>query len=437
MSRHGMVRAVGTHFEYEDGMYFYPFGTTVYALAHQEERLIDETLRTLKNSPFNKVRMCVFPKHYQYNNNEPQFYPFERNGDGSWNVGRPCDDFWNHLEDIIKGLDDLEIECDLILFHPYDNWGFSQLSQRDNIRYLDYCTRRLGHLKNIWWSLANEYDLCLGSKSMEDWKEIEEFVASHNPNHHLLSNHNCFIPWDVSRPNITHGSYQTKRFADVPNIVNKFEKPIMVDECCYEGNLPEFWGCLSGEEMTARFWRVVSSGAYCTHGETFMDNEHEIVWWAKGGTLKGKSPARIQFLKNIVYELPSPIEPTVTAAGTFDNLPEEVRRDMESQPMFLGFQKAMAMMTKEDKHIHYALEYCYAGHCGEEVYLNYYDQRCSVKDTIVLPKDKSYRIELIDTWNMKREIIVEGACGETEIYLPGRPYMAVLATTKQREFFHA
>ena len=105
---------------------------------------------------------------------------------------------------------------------------------------------------------------------------------------------------------------------------------------------------------------------------------------------------------------------------------------MESQPMFLGFQKAMAMMAKEDKHIHYALEYCYAGHCGEEAYLNYYDQRCSVKDTILLPKDQSYRIELIDTWNMTREIIVEGACGETEIHLPGRPYMAVLATTKQR-----
>lgn len=52
----------------------------------------------------------------------------------------------------------------------------------------------------------------------------------------------------------------------------------------------------------------------------------------------------------------------------------------------------------------------------------------SVKDTMVLPKDKTYRIELIDTWNMKREIIAEGACGETEIHLPGRPYMAVLAT---------
>ena len=87
----------------------------------------------------------------------------------------------------------------------------------------------------------------------------------------------------------------------------------------------------------------------------------------------------------------------------------------------------MAMMTERDKHIHYALEYCYSGHCGEEAYLNYYDQRCSVKDTIALPKDKTYRIELIDTWNMTREIIAEAAFGNTEIHLPGRPYMAVLA----------
>ena len=431
MSRHGMVRAVGTHFEYEDGTIFYPFGTTVYALAHQEESLIEKTLHTLKYSPFNKVRMCVFPKHYQYNNNEPQFYPFEKNGDGSWNVERPCDDFWNHLEDIIHRLDDMEIECDLILFHPYDNWGFSQFSQPDNLIYLDYCIGRLGHMKNIWWSLANEYDLCLGSKSMEDWKEIEEFVAAHDPNHHLLSNHNCFIPWDVTRPNITHGSYQTKRFADIPNVINAYRKPIMVDECCYEGDLPEFWGCLSGEEMTARFWRAITSGAYCTHGETFMDDEQEIVWWAKGGELKGKSPERIQFLKDIVCELPSPLEPIITEAGTFDNLPDEVRKDLESQPMFQGFRRALDMMTEENRHIHFALEYCYAGHCGEEAYLNYYDQRCSAQDVMVLPKDKTYRIELIDTWNMTREVITENASGETKIHLPGRPYMAVLATSRR------
>ena len=61
---HGLVKAVDTHFEYEDGKLFLPFGTTVYALAHQEDALVEQTLETLKAAPFNKVRMCVFPKDY-------------------------------------------------------------------------------------------------------------------------------------------------------------------------------------------------------------------------------------------------------------------------------------------------------------------------------------------------------------------------------------
>ena len=89
MSKHGMVKAVDSHFEYEDGTFFYPFGTTIYALAHQTPELMEQTFETLKNAPFNKVRMCVFPKHYQYNNNEPRFYPFEKREDGSWNPEKP------------------------------------------------------------------------------------------------------------------------------------------------------------------------------------------------------------------------------------------------------------------------------------------------------------------------------------------------------------
>lgn len=428
MSTHGMVKAVGTHFEYEDGTYFYPFGTTIYALAHQEESLIEQTLKTLEESPFNKVRMCVFPKHYQYNNNEPQYYPFEKNEDGSWAVERPDERFWEHLESIIKRLDDMEIECDLILFHPYDNWGFATFSQEDNLKYLDFCLKRLGHLKNIWWSLANEYDLLLAVKSMEDWMEIEEFVASHNPQGHLISNHNCFKPWDVSRENITHGSYQTKRFPDICNVVKKFGKPIMVDECCYEGNLPEFWGSINGEEMTARFWQVMVSGAYCTHGETFLDPENEIVWWAKGGTLQGTSPARIRFLKDIVNELPGPISPAGEQANFLDNLPEGERQAVMESDMFRSFAMAQEMMTEENRHMHEYAEREYKGCCeNDSAIIEYYYLRCPAVNKMNLPKDKCYRVELIDTWNMTREVIAEDASGEIEIKLPGRPYMAVIA----------
>ena len=68
--------------------------------------------------------MCVFPKHYQYNNNNPLYYPFEKRPDGSWDTGKPVKEFWNNMESIIRRLDEMEIQCDLILFHSYDNWGF-------------------------------------------------------------------------------------------------------------------------------------------------------------------------------------------------------------------------------------------------------------------------------------------------------------------------
>ena len=45
--RHGPVRAEGTHLRCADGAYFYSFGTTIYALAHQSEALIEETLESL------------------------------------------------------------------------------------------------------------------------------------------------------------------------------------------------------------------------------------------------------------------------------------------------------------------------------------------------------------------------------------------------------
>ena len=52
-------------------------GTTCYAWAMQDDAQIDATLNALAASPFNKLRFCVFPKHYAYNLDEPQSYPFE------------------------------------------------------------------------------------------------------------------------------------------------------------------------------------------------------------------------------------------------------------------------------------------------------------------------------------------------------------------------
>lgn len=103
----------------------------------QGDELEEQTLATLRDAPFNKIRMCVFPKRYLFNFNEPPCYPFEGEVKRPWDPanlenGRtpPPVDFWDftrfnpeyfrHLEKRILDLQELGIEADLILFHPYD-----------------------------------------------------------------------------------------------------------------------------------------------------------------------------------------------------------------------------------------------------------------------------------------------------------------------------
>lgn len=71
---HGPVRVAKTfHFDYADGTPYLQIGTTCYAWVHQGDELEEQTLRTLATAPFNKLRMCVFPKDYVYNKNEPVY----------------------------------------------------------------------------------------------------------------------------------------------------------------------------------------------------------------------------------------------------------------------------------------------------------------------------------------------------------------------------
>ena len=429
---HGLVKAVETHFAFEDGTLFYPFGTTVYALAHQDDALVEQTLETLRTAPFNKVRMCVFPKDYDYNHNEPPVYAFEKKADGSWDVARPCIAFWDRFEAILDRICAMGIQVDLILFHPYDRWGFSRFSQEENLVYLDYLLRRLAAWPGIWWSLANEYDLSR-AKTLADWEGIEAFVAENDPYGHLLSNHNCFCFWDATRPNVTHASLQTKGLTEIPRWIQRYQKPVVIDECCYEGNLPHFWGSISAREMVNRFWRCIASGSYCTHGETFLA-EDEVLWWARGGRLKGESPERIAFLRQIVEALPGPLTPMGGGWAQLTRLSDEqvdaALEQVEGQWKEIArlFVKSIRRMEIDDRTAHMAGEHEWAAQAGEDAYLWFNDRQCFGQQTLPLPEDKKYRVELIDVWNMTRQVLREDASGSTLLQLPGEEGLAVLAT---------
>ncbi|MBR1780786.1 MAG: DUF5060 domain-containing protein, partial [Oscillospiraceae bacterium] len=220
---HGPVRvAQGVHFDYADGTPHYSIGTTCYVWHLQSPEMQEQTLDTLSRSPFNKIRFCVFPKHYDYNLEDPSCFPFEgtpcdcsgitrRNfmdygaffpgrsigvpKDNRWDFSRFVPEYFRHLDETVGRLAELGIEADVILFHPYDRWGFSCMTREQDEHYLRYVIARLAAYRNVWWSMANEYDL-LPAKTVEDWDHLGALTRALDPYGHLCSIHNCMQLFD-------------------------------------------------------------------------------------------------------------------------------------------------------------------------------------------------------------------------------------------------
>ena len=405
-----------------DGTPHYSFGTTCYAWVHQSEALQSQTLETLAKSPFNKIRFCVFPKFYEFNRREPVTYPFERgNGEGldpalmmktaqradypgapraemdyGFNYLRPNVAHFQRFDARIRQLRDMGIEADIILMHPYDRWGMNDMSPAACDAYLKYCVARWGAYRNVWWSLANEYDI-IATKTAEDWTRYGELIAANDPYRHMMSVHNCRKYYDFSKPWVTHQSlqrtdfYRTTEYTD--EFIEKYRKPAVWDEICYEGNIGLGWGNITAQELVRRFWEAFLRGGHAGHGETFMD-QNDILWWSHGGILKGESAPRIAFLKRIVEEMPGRF--IRRGKGLFDEVVgvSEAEAPRPDQPLF------------HDDSIHYL---------GVT--------RPSYR-MLFLPDDEDFEVEIIDTWNMT--ITPAGTHrGVTRIDMPGNQYMAL------------
>jgi hypothetical protein len=378
---HGPVRVrYTTHFGYEDGTPYVPIGTTCYAWIHQGEQIEQQTLATLRESPFNKLRMCIFPKSYAYNRNEPEYYPFERTASGANDFTRFHPQFFAHLERRVRDLQALGIEADLILFHPYDRWGYAGMPADADDRYLRYLVARVAAYRNVWWSLANEYDF-MKQKTMADWDRFFRIVEESDPYHHLRSIHNGRILYDHSKPWVTHVSIQSSDLDKARDLVATYRKPVIYDECKYEGNIPQRWGSISAREMVRRFWLGTAGGAYVGHGETYLD-PRDILWWSKGGVLHGESPRRIAFLRKILEDAP---------AEGLDSI---------------------------------SSYYAGAGQPGR-YYLFYFDVNQPAGYTFELAPGVGYRADVIDPWEMTVTPVAGTFEGRFEMKLPGKPFLAV------------
>jgi len=381
---HGPVRvSYQYHFAYADGTPYFPIGTTAYCW--ELESQYEQTLKTLEKSAFNKVRFMPFP----HRGNALPLKPFEGTNH-EWDFYRPNPEFWRFFEKSVNDLLMLGIQADVILFHPYDRkaFGLDKMTHDQAVFYLRYVTSRIAAFRNVWWSMANEYDL-IKTRSIEQWDELAQVVAVADPYGRLHSIH-ClpgkrYPQWD--KPWVTHISYQGYDPENIDTLIADYHKPVILDEYGYEGNIGNDWGNLSAKEEIHRFWTAVINGGYATHGDCYRP---DMFFW-KGGVFSGKSHVRIKFFKQEILK-------HTTAA--------------KLKPLS---------------------DLC--AHAGQDYYLYYFGENKLDSYTFDLPNDNQYNIDIIDTWDMKVTPVDGIGAGRREIKLPGKQYIAVRIRKITKEFY--
>jgi hypothetical protein len=371
---HGPVRIVNTFYlEYADGAPFYSVGTTAYQWTSVKQSIQDKTIETLAEAPFNKIRMCVFPKWYQYGNQtEPWIYPFKREGVKN-DFSQPVYEFFQNFDRRVQQLLEMGIEADVILFHEYDVWGYFQMGNEMNERYVRYMIARISAYRNVWWSLANEWDIPR-LKAAIDWEGIGTLLQKEDPYQRLRGIHNWYNSedhfYDHSKPWITHVSAQTSQFYNAIKWREKYKKPLLFDEMRYEGDVTSGWGNMTGQEMTSYFWMAGLSGGYGTHGDTFKNNSDgsaEVRWWGKGGDLPGKSPERIKFFRSVMEQAPV----------------KEMTPELKDNGDPAKLNNNIYIFSKPGNYY-----LAYVADAGQTIQID-------------LAGNADYKIDIIDTWNMK------------------------------------
>ncbi|UFU06298.1 DUF4038 domain-containing protein [Ruania halotolerans] len=369
---HGVVRVNARfHFAHEDGTPFRPVGATVYNWIHQDEPLRTQTMASLSEAGLNKLRFMVFPQAGGYVEHFPELMPFERTDDG-WDVGRPKVEFFRRLDSLVADLGNRGIEADVLIFDAYDRgvFGLNELTEEQDAAYLRYLVARLGAYPNVWWSLCNEFDQ-MTDRPTERWTRAGELLAKIDAHDHLRSIHNWVELYDYNQRWVTHASiqngYATEALGRASLYRDVYRKPIVLDEIKYEGDT-ERWGRLSAPELVDRFWITTASGCYASHGESFV-TESGSLHIVEGGRLRGESPARLGFLRQVLDGLQIPgLDPI----DKWDDPASVVGKAREQYLIYLG-RDAPAEWT-------FRLP---QGHDGD---------RLKVGD--------AFEVQIIDTWNM-------------------------------------
>ncbi len=162
---HGPVQVANMfHFAYADGTPYKPLGTTCYAWTLAAGRAPGTNAENARERRRSTNCGCASFPSVTIGTRTSRRSTLSRERRPTSGISRGSTRHSSaHSKQRIARLGKLGIEADLILLHPVRRraLGFRPDAGRCDDRYLQYVVARLAAYRNVWWSMANEWDFML------------------------------------------------------------------------------------------------------------------------------------------------------------------------------------------------------------------------------------------------------------------------------------
>ncbi|QDP97086.1 hypothetical protein FOE78_15160 [Microlunatus elymi] len=291
----------------------------------------------------------------------------------------PAEAELDQLEAAVRELAGLGIQAELVIFTP-ELLADPAVDWRGYLRPL---VARFAAFRNVAWCLAIDPDRWPAdhpASTDQFWDEVLRLLAECDHGQRLRTIQ-AGVGFDFGARLITHCSLHHDQPRVCSVLTRRYRKPVLVDDLGMEGDAANHDGSRSAEDLVADIWEAVCRGGFAGHGEWY-DNR----WWAVGGELKGAAPPRLALLGSILDEAPIGLR---YGSVSYDASTLEV---------------------------------------PGQYYLQYLGAHRFRHRRFELPADALFRVEVIDTWNLRRELVADRVSGEYLLELPVRQYNAIRIT---------
>ena len=232
-----------------------------------------------------------------------RFYPFERNAAGINDFTRPNPAFFAPPRTPHRGPPRPRHRSRPHPLPPLRPLGLCPMPPEADDRYLRYVVARLAAYRNVWWSLANEFDFMKHKATDRLGPLLPHRRGAATRLTTCARVHNGNIMYDYCQPWVTHVSLQTSEFREKPSTGAKpAQARRLTTRCTYEGNINAAGATSPAKKMVRRFWLGTIAGRLCRPRRNLSRSSTTSSGGRKAACCTGKAPRASPSCASILNE---------------------------------------------------------------------------------------------------------------------------------------